>query len=307
MLACSCSPNFCVARKLARQIFYFCSCSQKNRSARHARECSQRPFVTPNSTWHTAPKISICVFSPIYVNMEQRSGSLKVGNSSENPMEPFLNEKMDSVSQSSRKHSGTRLTLSSRASTSSSAARRKALAEVAAARQKAEYDRLLAEKERERIEMEAEEERKRRSQRARFECDKAVLRANRKLAIAETKLKAIEQSIEEEDGKATMVTIPGLDNPIDTKEITRAWINAQETMETLDRTGYPSPPSRLGKGITHQTSKRTNECSLVCRRRAFTRHKCCQLGKVTAREQSYRKHAPFRPARNKSLRVDSHR
>ena len=32
---------------LAKQIFYFCSCSQKNRSARHAGECSQRPFVTP--------------------------------------------------------------------------------------------------------------------------------------------------------------------------------------------------------------------------------------------------------------------
>ena len=29
--------------------FYLCSCSQKNRSARHARECSQRPFVTPTS------------------------------------------------------------------------------------------------------------------------------------------------------------------------------------------------------------------------------------------------------------------
>ena len=28
VLACSCSPNFCVARKLAKQ-FYFCSCSQK--------------------------------------------------------------------------------------------------------------------------------------------------------------------------------------------------------------------------------------------------------------------------------------
>ena len=29
VLACSCSPNFCVARQLAKQIFYFCSCSQK--------------------------------------------------------------------------------------------------------------------------------------------------------------------------------------------------------------------------------------------------------------------------------------
>ena len=47
VLACSCSPNFCVARKLAKHFFYCFSCSQKNRSARHARECSQRPFVTP--------------------------------------------------------------------------------------------------------------------------------------------------------------------------------------------------------------------------------------------------------------------
>ena len=48
VLTCSCSPNFCVAHKHAKQIFYFCSCSQKNRSARHARECSQRPLVTPS-------------------------------------------------------------------------------------------------------------------------------------------------------------------------------------------------------------------------------------------------------------------
>ena len=27
--ACSCSPNFCVAHKLAKQIFYFCSCCKK--------------------------------------------------------------------------------------------------------------------------------------------------------------------------------------------------------------------------------------------------------------------------------------
>ena len=47
VLACSCSPNFCVARKLAKQVFYFCSCSQKNRSTRHARECSQRPSSSP--------------------------------------------------------------------------------------------------------------------------------------------------------------------------------------------------------------------------------------------------------------------
>ena len=28
--------------------FYLCSCSQRNRSARHARQGSQRPFVTPD-------------------------------------------------------------------------------------------------------------------------------------------------------------------------------------------------------------------------------------------------------------------
>ena len=48
VLACSCSPNFCVARKLTKQIFYFCSHSQKNCSAWHAREYSQRPFITPS-------------------------------------------------------------------------------------------------------------------------------------------------------------------------------------------------------------------------------------------------------------------
>ena len=31
VLACSCSPNFCVARKLAKQIVYFCSCSACSR------------------------------------------------------------------------------------------------------------------------------------------------------------------------------------------------------------------------------------------------------------------------------------
>ena len=47
VLACSCSPNFCIARKLAKQIFYFRSCLQKNHSAWHARKHSERPFVTP--------------------------------------------------------------------------------------------------------------------------------------------------------------------------------------------------------------------------------------------------------------------
>ena len=44
VLACSCSPNFCVARKLPKQIFYFCSCLQKNRNARNARKDHSSPL-----------------------------------------------------------------------------------------------------------------------------------------------------------------------------------------------------------------------------------------------------------------------
>ena len=61
VLACLCSPNLCVTRKLAKQIFYFCSCSQKNCSARHACECSQRPFITPKIAQDIV-KLSITLF-----------------------------------------------------------------------------------------------------------------------------------------------------------------------------------------------------------------------------------------------------
>ena len=44
VLACSCSKIFAIARKLAKQVFYFCSCSRKNRSARHARKDHSSPL-----------------------------------------------------------------------------------------------------------------------------------------------------------------------------------------------------------------------------------------------------------------------
>ena len=44
VLTWSCSPNFCIARKLAKQIFYLFSCSQKNRSAQHARKDHSSPL-----------------------------------------------------------------------------------------------------------------------------------------------------------------------------------------------------------------------------------------------------------------------
>ena len=70
VLACSCSPNFCIAGKLAKQIFYFCSCSQKNRSARHARKCSQRPFVTPNChcQYYYPVYLSVIIFVTILLS-----------------------------------------------------------------------------------------------------------------------------------------------------------------------------------------------------------------------------------------------
>ena len=97
------------------------------------------------------------------------------------------------------------------------------------------------------MEMEAEEERRRQSHLAKFAHDKAVLAANKKAAIAEAKLKAIEQAIkDEEDQKITLVTIPGVTEPVDTNVQTQAWINKQEnpqeTLKTLDCvTGNTNP------------------------------------------------------------------
>ena len=161
-------------------------------------------------------------------------------------LEPLLSDKLDSVSQISGKRSRSRITSSTRHSSSSST-RRKALAEAAAAKQEEEFDQLLADKERERMEMEAEGERKRQSYLAKFVHEEAVLSANKKAALAEAKLKAIEQAIEDEDNeKITLVTIPGFTKPVDTKEQTQAWINTQEipqkTFKTLDCvTGNTNP------------------------------------------------------------------
>ena len=79
VLACSGSPNFRVARKLAKQIFYFCSCSQKNRSARHARECSQRPFVTPDFRLSNQCKVVVNWYDSLtwWINLLDRPTSTK--------------------------------------------------------------------------------------------------------------------------------------------------------------------------------------------------------------------------------------
>ena len=172
--------------------------------------------------------------------------------------EPLLGDRLDSVSQTSGRRSRSRVTSSSRFSSSSSVAQRKALAEAAAAKQEAEFDQLLAEKERERLEIEAEEERKHQTQRAKFECNKAVLTANKKRAIAEAKLKAIEQSLEEEQEERDMlVSFPGLNDHFDSKHQTQDWIlNAQQTFKTVDR--VTESPDQLRKHIEKGNDKVTH-------------------------------------------------
>ena len=87
----------------------------------------------------------------------------------------------------------------SSASTTSSTARIRALAEVAAARESAEYEKLIVEKEHERREREAELERNREQEHVQHNKDLAVLAATRKVAVAEAKVRAIKLAMEEQE------------------------------------------------------------------------------------------------------------
>ncbi|XP_067025625.1 uncharacterized protein [Acropora muricata] len=152
--------------------------------------------------------------------------------------ELLLNAGSDSIPHVSEKYSRSRKSSSRRSSSSisSSVTPGKALAETEAAKQEAEFDKLLAEKEFEIVEMEAEEERKHQFQRAKFKCDKAVLTTRKKAVLAEAKLKAIEQGIEEEgkEEQDTLTTFPDLYKPVDTKQQTQAWVNAQRVRDPKD-------------------------------------------------------------------------
>ena len=87
-------------------------------------------------------------------------------------------------------------------STTSSAARMKALAEAAAARENAQFERLIAEKEHAHKEREAEIERKHQQERTEHEKELSILAANRKVAMADAKLKAIERVIDEGENES---------------------------------------------------------------------------------------------------------
>ena len=119
-------------------------------------------------------------------------------------------------------YQSSRSKISSRASTSSSAAKMKALAEAAAARESAEFEKRIAEKEPERKKREAEIERTREQERASHEMEMAFLAAERKIAIADAKLKAIEKAIEEED-TGDKIEIAGIPNA-KSEERTSTWL-----------------------------------------------------------------------------------
>lgn len=151
--------------------------------------------------------------------------------------------------------------ISSRASTASSAAKMKALAEAAAARESAEFERRIAEKEHERRKREAEIERTREQERANHEKELAFLAAERKIAIAEAKLKAIEQVMEEEDtgDKSEIACIPNAKS----EERTFAWLNSTSPenpqlgtdlakQKTPFRVGMPEKPPAKSRAPASQ-------------------------------------------------------
>ena len=99
----------------------------------------------------------------------------------------------------------------------------KALAEAAAARENAQFERLIAEKEHAHKEREAEIERKRQQERTEHKKELLILAANRKVAVVDAKLKAIERVIEEEEkeSKDEISEMPKLKSEVRTEDWVR--------------------------------------------------------------------------------------
>ena len=105
----------------------------------------------------------------------------------------------------------------------------KALAEAAAARENAQFERLIAEKEHAHKEREAEIERKRQQEHKEHEKELSILAANRKVAVADAKLKAIERVIDEEENesKDEISEMPKLKSEIRTED----WVQTNFTVQ----------------------------------------------------------------------------
>ena len=108
------------------------------------------------------------------------------------------------------------------------------MAEAAAAKERAEFARLMAEKEKIRRHQEAEEKKIREQQRAQYDRDMAVLAANKAKAVAKARLKAIEESICEEEEEQEFTRGDFVNNG----ERTLAWVHTQHAT-TPDHTHGP--------------------------------------------------------------------
>ena len=137
----------------------------------------------------------------------------------------------------------------SRASTSSSVARLRAAAEAAAAKEQAEYERLIAEKENEMKQREAEEEKRRQQARAQHERDIAVMSANKRVAVANARLKAIQESMLEKEINDPL-ELPNMDIT-DCQERTRAWVHS--ITPKADDTLLSRVPHTPTDGHTHKS------------------------------------------------------
>jgi len=134
-------------------------------------------------------------------------------------------DKSSATTRTSRKSKSV-CTGSSVSSSSSAKLRAKAAAEAAAAAKNAEYDRLIAEKEHEQKQREAEEEIRRIRERALHEKNIAMLAADKKLAIANAKLDAIDAAIREEDGELNEHEMSELD--LQTEMRTAEWVERMQ-------------------------------------------------------------------------------
>ncbi len=132
-------------------------------------------------------------------------------------------ERQDSYSENgSQKTRQSHRTSSPRCSSSSSMARRTAMAEAAAAKERAQYDILIAQKQHEKRQIEAEELQRREQLQAQCDLEIAILTANKEKAVADAKLNAIEQAIQEE---RPALLLDDMSESFDSELRTETWIN----------------------------------------------------------------------------------
>jgi hypothetical protein len=132
-------------------------------------------------------------------------------------------ERQDSYSENgSQKTRRSHRASSSRCSSSPSMARRAAMGEAAAAKERAQYDILIAQKQHEKQQIEAEELQCREQLQAQCDLEIAILTANKEKAVADAKLKAIEQAIQEE---RLALLLDDISESFDSELRTETWIN----------------------------------------------------------------------------------